>query len=82
MSPLVGRMIGVVVLCLLVGLFLTHLGIAARGIVNDTWHTILAVARLIGDLVMWAVPYILLGAVVVLPLLLLGYLIKRAAGWR
>jgi Na+/H+-dicarboxylate symporter len=75
-------MIGVVVLCLLVGLFLTHLGIAARGIVNDTWHTILAVARLIGDLVMWAVPYILLGAVVVLPLLLLGYLIKRAAGWR
>ena len=82
MSPLIGRAIGVIVLCLLVGLFLTHLGIAARGILTDTWHTILAVGRLIGDLAMWAVPYILLGAVVVLPLLLLGYLIKRGSGWR
>jgi hypothetical protein len=43
MSPTVGRAIGVVVLCLLVGLFLTHLGIAARGILTDTWHTILSV---------------------------------------
>jgi len=49
---------------------------------TDTWHTILAVGRLIGDLAMWAMPYILLGAVVVLPLLLLGYLIKRGSGWR
>ena len=49
---------------------------------DHTWHTILAVGRLIGDLAMWAMPYILLGAVVVLPLLLLGYLIKRGSGWR
>jgi hypothetical protein len=77
MSPLIGRAIGVIVLCLLVGLFLTHLGIAARGILTDTWHTILSVGRLVGDLLMWAVPYILLGAVVVLPLVLVGYLVKR-----
>ena len=82
MSPLTGRVLGVIVLCLLVGLFLAHLRIAARGILTDTWHTILAVGRLIGDLAMWAMPYILLGAVVVLPLLLLGYLIKRGSGWR
>jgi len=81
MSPIIGRLIGVIVLCLLVGLFLTHLGIAARGILTDTWHTILSVGRLIGDLAMWAVPYILLGAVVVLPLLLLGFLIRRGL-WR
>ena len=77
MSPMIGRAIGVIVLCLLVGLFLTHLGIAARGILTDTWHTILSVGRLVGDTVMWAVPYILLGAVVVLPLLILGFLLKR-----
>jgi hypothetical protein len=77
MSPMIGRAIGVIVLCLLVGLFLTHLGIAARGILTDTWHTILSVGRLVGDLLMWAVPYILLGAVVVLPLVLVGYLVKR-----
>jgi hypothetical protein len=79
MSPIVGRVIGVVVLCLLVGLFLTHLGIAARGILTDTWHTILAVGRLVGDL--GGPCPTLLGAVVVLPLLLLGFLIRRG-GWR
>jgi Na+/H+-dicarboxylate symporter len=77
MSPIIGRMIGVLVLCLLVGLFLTHLGIAARGMLTDTWHTILSVGRLVGDLVMWAVPYMLLGAVVVVPLMLIGLIAKR-----
>jgi succinate dehydrogenase hydrophobic anchor subunit len=77
MSPMIGRAIGVLVLCLLVGLLLTHLGIAARGILTDTWHTIVSVGRLVGDVTMWAVPYILLGAVVVLPLLLVGYVLKR-----
>jgi hypothetical protein len=81
MSPTVGRAIGVVVLCLLVGLFLTHLGIAAHGILTDTWHTILSVGRLVGDVVMWAVPYTLLGAVVVVPLLILGLVAKRGP-WR
>jgi hypothetical protein len=76
-SPLIGRAIGVIVLCLLVGLLLTHLGIAARGILTDTWHTILSVGRLMGDLVEWAVPYTLLGAVVVVPLLLIGLVAKH-----
>ena len=80
MSPMIGRMIGVIVLCLLVGLFLTHLGIAARGILTDTWHTILSVGRLVGDVITWAVPYTLLGAVVVVPLLIVGLVVKRT--WR
>ena len=74
---MIGRAIGVVVLCLLVGLLLTHLGIAARGILTDTWHTILSVGRLVGNVVEWAVPYTLLGAVVVLPLALIGFVLKR-----
>jgi hypothetical protein len=81
MGPMIGRAVGLLVLCLLAGLLLTHLGIAARGILTDTWRTILSVGRLIGDVVMWAVPYTLLGAVVVLPLLLIGFLLKRA-GWK
>src|SRR5271169_1519372 len=81
LSPIVGRAIGVVVLCLLVGLLLTHLGIAARGILTDTWYTILSVGRLLGDVVLWVVPYTLLGAVVVVPLLILGLVAKRGP-WR
>ena len=76
-SPMIGRAIGVLVLCLLVGLLLTHLGIAARGILTDTWHTILSVGRLVGEMVQWALPYTLLGAVVVVPFLLIGFAIKR-----
>ena len=77
MSSLIGRAIGVLVLCLLVGLLLTHLGIAARGILTDTWHTILSVGRLVGDLIQWTLPYTLLGAVVVVPLLLIGLILRR-----
>ena len=69
------------ILCLLVGLFLTHLGISARGILTDTWRTILSVGQLMGDLIMWAVPYTLLGAVIVVPLLLIGLVVKRGP-WR
>lgn len=77
MSQTVGRLIGFVVLCLLVGLLLNHLGIAARGILTNTWRTVLAVVHLGGDLVSWAVPYILLGAVVVVPLFALGLVAGR-----
>ncbi|HXO90457.1 MAG TPA: DUF6460 domain-containing protein [Stellaceae bacterium] len=77
MSSMIGRAIGALVLCLLVGLLLTHFGIAARGILTDTWHTILSVGRLVGDVIQWAVPYTLLGAVVVVPLLLIGFVFRR-----
>jgi hypothetical protein len=74
---MIGRAIGLIVLCLLVGLLLTHLGIASRGILTDTWHTISSVGRLVGALVEWALPYTLLGAVVVVPLLLVGFVVRR-----
>jgi len=53
---------------------------AARSILTDTWHTILAVGRLVGHLIVWAVPYTLLGAVVVVPLLLIGFVFRRGSG--
>jgi hypothetical protein len=71
---IVGRIIGVLVLCFLAGLFLSRLGITARGIITDTWATILSVFALLGDLVGWAIPYVLLGAVVVVPLIVLSLL--------
>jgi len=80
MSSMIGGAIGALLLCLLVGLLLTHLGIAARGILTDTWHTILAVGRLVGIMIEWAVPYTLLGAVVVMPLLLIGFVFRRGSG--
>ena len=71
---MVGRAIGVIVLCFLAGLLLSRLGITARGILTDTWATILSVFVLLADWMQWALPYILLGAVVVVPLFLLATL--------
>jgi len=69
---IVGRAIGLFILCVLVGLLLEGLGVTAGGILHDTWNTILAVATKFRDLAAWAVPYALLGAVVVVPLALLN----------
>jgi hypothetical protein len=74
---LVGRAIGLFVLCVLVGLFLETIGISARGILNDTWYTIGSVFRRMIDLLDWAIPYALLGAVIVVPLALLSFFDKR-----
>jgi hypothetical protein len=74
---LVGRAIGLFVLCVLVGLFLETIGISARGILNDTWYTIGSVFRRMVDLLDWAIPYALLGAVIVVPLALLSFFDKR-----
>jgi hypothetical protein len=77
-SRTIGQLIGLLLLCLLVGLLLTHLGIAAHGILTDTWRTILAVLHLVGGLIWWAVPYTLLGAVIVVPLSLLVLIGRRS----
>jgi hypothetical protein len=81
MSRAIAQLLGLLVLCLLAGLLLTHLGVAPHGILTDTWRTILAVIHIVGGLVSWAVPYTLLGAVVVVPLFLL-FLLARRALWK
>ena len=78
---MVGRAIGLIVLCFLVGLLLSRLGITARSILTDTWGTIVSVFVVLADWLQWAIPYTLLGAVIVVPLFLLGAL-QRFAGKR
>ena len=53
MSSRIGWAIGILVLCLLVGLLLTHFGIAARGILTDTWHTLDTLWQKSRDLAAW-----------------------------
>jgi hypothetical protein len=69
---LLGRLIGLFVLCVLVGLFLESIGITASGILTDTWHTLDMLWQKSRDLAVWSVPYALLGAIVVVPLALLS----------
>ena len=80
---LLGRAIGLFVLCVLVGLFLESIGITAGGILTDTWHTLDMLWQKSRGVVVWSLPYALLGAVIVVPLALLslvGHLRRRH--WR
>ncbi|HEV2303097.1 MAG TPA: DUF6460 domain-containing protein [Stellaceae bacterium] len=74
---MIGRLLGLVLLCLLVGLFLDSLGVSARGMLDNTWATVLSVVRLGENGIDWALPYTLLGAVVVVPLAALVFALKR-----
>ena len=74
---MIGRVVGLVLLCLLVGLFLDSLGVSARGMLDNTWMTVLSVVRLGENALDWALPYTLLGAVIVVPLAALGFVLKR-----
>ena len=69
---MVGRAIGLFVLCVLVGLFLESIGITVHGVVYDTWHTIASLFHKTRDLVAWSLPYALLGAIIVVPLTVLS----------
>jgi hypothetical protein len=68
--------IRIIVLSLIVGLVISFFDINPMGILNDTWDTILAVFGLFKGVVDWALPYILVGAVVVVPLALIGALLR------
>lgn len=74
---MIKRLVGLVLLCLLVGLFLDSLGVSARGMLDNTWNTVLSVVRLGESAVDWALPYTLLGAVIVVPVAALGFALKR-----
>jgi hypothetical protein len=68
--------IRILVLSLIVGLVISFFDINPMGILNDTWDTVLAVFALFKGVVDWALPYILVGAVVVVPLALIGALLS------
>ena len=70
------RIVGLVLLCLVVGLILATLRITPRSLFLDTWATIRHIVDLFVGAVSWAIPYILLGAVVVVPVMLLSWLLK------
>jgi len=68
--------IRIIVLSLIVGLALSFFDINPVGILNNTWDTILAVVALFSGIAEWALPYVLVGAVVVVPLALIAALLR------
>lgn len=71
-----GQMVRVLLWCLLVGLALSFFDIHPVGILTHTWTTVQSVAVLARTLVEWALPYVLLGAVVVVPLVVAAAILR------
>jgi len=61
-----------VLLCLIVGLVLSFFNINPVRIFTHGWDTIRDIGDFVVGLFSWAIPYILLGAVVVVPIALIG----------
>ena len=72
MPPRIGStIVKLALLSLIVGLVLAKLGITPRRLIEHFGETVQGVFNLAVSSVEWAVPYILLGAVVVVPLWLI-----------
>ncbi|WP_448205130.1 DUF6460 domain-containing protein [Azospirillum sp. sgz302134] len=71
-----GWIVRTLLLCFLVGLVLSFLDINPASILTNTWATIRNIAELGSELFHWALPYILIGAVIVVPLSVLAAVLR------
>ena len=69
-----------IIACLLVGLGLSTLNIDLRNILESGQDAIEWLIKVGGEFFGWALSYILIGAVVVIPIWLILYMVKAARG--
>lgn len=63
-----GSIIRVLLLCLVVGLVLSVTGLSPESLLSGLGSTVERIFKLLVDMFRWAVPYILIGAVLVIPI--------------
>lgn len=73
---MVGWIVRTLVLCFVVGFILSILKIDPASIFTNSWETVRDIAALALDAGHWALPYILIGAVIVVPLSVIAGLLR------
>lgn len=73
-----GRILGLLLLCFIVGVVLAFLGTTPATLFGDLWAWLLAAWATVVDVFAWAMPYILLGAMVVVPIAVVSWLLRLA----
>ena len=76
LARLLSTVVKVAVASLIVGTILTHFGITAEQLLKDFGLTPERLAELARQGVAWALPNVLLGALVIVPVWLLAYLFR------
>jgi ABC-type uncharacterized transport system permease subunit len=74
----VGRIIGLLILCFVVGVVLAFFGATPRTIFTDLWGALLGAWGMVVDVLAWAMPYIALGAMIVVPIAVVSWLLRLA----
>ena len=72
--------IRIALLCLVVGLVISALGLTPESLLGLFGNTVIRLFNIAVDLVQWAVPYVLVGTVVVIPMWLLLTIVRYARG--
>jgi hypothetical protein len=70
------------IVSLLIGLALAFFGITPRGLVENLGSTVLGIYEIVLSFIRWSLEYVLIGAVVVVPVWLVFFLIRVARGRR
>ena len=68
----------ILLLCLVVGLVISVFGISPEGILSLLGTTAERIFLTVAGVVQWAVPYMLIGAVVVIPIWVVVYIFRVA----
>jgi hypothetical protein len=74
----VGRILSLLLLCFIVGVVLAFFGTTPTTLFGDLWGMMLAAWGTVVDLLAWAMPYIALGAMVVVPIAVVSWLLRLA----
>jgi Na+/H+-dicarboxylate symporter len=75
-ESMVGTVIRILLICLLVGLVMAFFGLTPEHIIDDTIATARHAWALVVNFVLWAVPYVLLGGSVVLPVVAIVFILR------
>ena len=74
---MIRRIVYLLFLCLVVGVVVSIFDIDPRRILHNTWDAVRDIGRLLRIAIDWAVPYILTGAVIVVPIAAIAFLLRR-----
>lgn len=73
-----GRILGLLFLCFIVGVVLAFFGTTPTTLFSDLWNAAVSAWGTVVDLLAWAMPYITLGAMVVVPIAVISWLLRLA----
>ena len=78
----IGTLIKILIASLLVGLVMHWFGITPRSLITNFGDNVVRIFGTFTSFIDWAIGYILVGAVIVVPIWLIVFLVDRAKGKR